>query len=489
MRYIFLAVFCLLVLNACTILQKPLPESEFRGVWVATVANIDWPKHPNDSWTKKQADFIEILDFYKNNNFNAAIVQVRTAGDAFYPSKLAPWSRFLTGTEGEAITDMEDPLAWMINETHKRGLEFHAWLNPYRATFDSKIEVLHTSHDYFTHPEWMIPYGPKNYYDPGNLEVQAHLTDIVAEIATNYPIDAIHFDDYFYPYKRADATFNDSLSFQKNKLPGQALEDWRRSNIDSLVKKVHRTIKQIKPQVAFGISPFGVWKNNSTDPKGSATKAGQTTYEDLYADPILWAQQGWIDYLAPQLYWSMDYDPAAHRVLAHWWNDQNLGNTKLYIGNGPYKIRNNQDQAWHDKKELDRQLSLARELENVQGNLFFSAKSLMHDKDDIVKRLRRKKYHNPAAIAPLYSQVPLETIQVQHHIAGDSRTFSLPPHVTSSQSAYVFKNKISPKKYLTQIFANDQGQFTLPQHLKNPLLVFVDDHGQPIAQTKIDQTN
>jgi len=387
----------LLLLNSCGIFKsyEKYPKREFRGVWVATVVNIDWPKNGNDTSEKQKADYLKILDFYEKENYNAIVVQVRAAGDAFYRSDFAPWSRFLTGKEGTPPKWNIDVLDWMITETHERGMEFHAWLNPYRATFDENFEILADSHDYCTHPEWIVHYGNKNYYNPGLPEVREHFSNIIEELVSNYDIDAIHFDDYFYPYKITNEVFNDSLTFETYAKKNQTIDDWRRSNIDSLVKQSHKNIKSIKPWVRFGISPFGVWKNDSTDPKGSDTKAGQTTYEDLYADPLLWMKKGWIDYLAPQVYWSMDLPVASHRKIVDWWSKNNY-NTNLYIGNAPYKIRNNSDEAWNDTMELPTQLELARKTSHIQGNIMFSAKSLITDKDDVVKYIHKKYYKKPA---------------------------------------------------------------------------------------------
>jgi len=394
----------ILALSSCAVFNPiPQPEREFRGFWVATVVNIDWPKNGKDSIAKQKADYLKILDFYKDLNFNAAIVQIRTAGDSFYDSDFAPWSRFLTGKEGEAPETEQSLLKWMIAETHKRGMEFHAWLNPYRATFDLKTEILHPTHDFNLHPEWMLKYGKKYYYNPGLPEVRKRMVSVIDEIVANYDVDAIHYDDYFYPYTIKDEVFRDSLTYSYYGLPNQSLDDWRRSNMDSLIKNSYETIKTRKPWVQFGVSPFGVWKNNSTDPKGSDTKAGQTTYEDLYADPLLWMEKGWLDYLVPQVYWSMDLNVASHQKIVDWWA-KNSTNTNLYIGNGPYKIRNNSDKAWNNKKELPDQLNLARKIESVQGNVFFSAKSLMQKNSDVVKYLKRK-YYKREALPPTSSNI------------------------------------------------------------------------------------
>lgn len=397
MRPYPLLFIIILFLNSCGILQPniPRPKREFRGVWIATVVNIDWPKNGTDTAQKQKQDYLDILNFYEELNYNAVIVQVRAAGDAFYRSEFAPWSRFLTGKEGEPATWDGDNLEWMIAQAHERGMEFHAWLNPYRATFDENFDVLSETHDYCTHPEWMVHYGKKYYYDPGLPAVRKRFTQIIAELVGNYDIDAVHFDDYFYPYRIQDLEFKDSLTYETYAQPNQSLADWRRSNIDSLVHDVNHTIKSVKPWVQFGVSPFGVWKNSATDPQGSATKAGQTTYDDLYADPLLWMREDWIDYLAPQIYWSMDLPVASHRTLVHWWS-QNSNNTNLYIGNGAYKVRNNSDTAWDEKKELPDQVTMARKTPEILGNILFSAKSLMNDNPDVVAYLKKKYYRLPA---------------------------------------------------------------------------------------------
>jgi uncharacterized lipoprotein YddW (UPF0748 family) len=374
--------------------QMPEMPREFRGVWIATVANIDWPISGTDSYEKQKRDFLAILDYYKGLNFNAVIVQVRTAGDAFYPSNLAPWSKYLTGKQGKAPSTNENPLTWMIKESHARGLEFHAWLNPYRATMDLKTEELSPNHDFNTHRNWMLKYSSKWYYDPGLPEVKAHLLAVIKEIVDNYDIDAIHFDDYFYPYKVPKEEFPDKASYNKFKKPGQSQDDWRRQNVNELIFALNQTIKTSKPWVQFGISPFGVWRNQDKDPKGSPTKAGQTNYDDLYADVLLWMKNGWIDYLIPQLYWSMEFPLASHRKLNDWWSN-NANRTNIYVGNGPYKIREDADEAWKNPKEINTQVSYTRTLPQIQGNAFFSAKSMMMKNQDVAQLLKSELYNEP----------------------------------------------------------------------------------------------
>lgn len=393
----FLLLISLLVLsfsngNAQEIAMNP--KNEFRAVWIATVANIDWPKDGADPIEKQKADFIEILDTYKKLNYNAVIVQIRSVGDAFYPSLLAPWSKYLTGKEGRAPSPYFDPLEWMITETHARGFEFHAWLNPYRATMNLNTAVLSPNHDFFKHPEWMIKYGGKYYYNPALPEVQTHLIAVVDEVVKNYDIDAIHFDDYFYPYKITGEDFDDSASFKKYG-EGMSLDNWRRLNVNNFVKYTSYSIKKIKPWVQFGISPFGVWRNKSVDPKGSDTQSGQTNFDDLFADPMAWMENNWIDYLLPQLYWSMDHRTASYTKLLKWWSE-NSKNTAIYIGNGSYKINTDSDKRWNVPTEIPNQIDITRTFKNISGNAFFSAKSFVNRNKAVTDLLMENQYKYPA---------------------------------------------------------------------------------------------
>jgi uncharacterized lipoprotein YddW (UPF0748 family) len=374
------------------------PKNEFRGVWIATVVNIDWPKTAIDGVAKEKADYIATLEAYKKLNYNAVIVQVRSVGDAFYPSELAPWSRFLTGKEGQAPNPYYDALAWMIDEAHNRGFEFHAWLNPYRATFDLNKNLLSPTHDVFKHPEWMIEYAGKIYYDPALPEVQAHLTKVVKEVVDKYDIDAIHFDDYFYPYTVPGKSFNDTASFRKYGA-GLSLADWRRANVSNFVHTISTTIKASKPWVQFGISPFGVWRNKSQDPKGSETQS-TSNYDDLYADPVLWMDQKWIDYIMPQLYWSMNNPRASYSKLVKWWSE-NSNNTALYIGHASYKIRGDADKSWNFVNEIPTQIDYARSFKKVGGSAYFSAKWFTDKNFDIVRLLEENQYKYPALPPPV----------------------------------------------------------------------------------------
>jgi len=407
------------------------PKNEFRAVWIATVANIDWPKTGTDSVAKHKADFIEILDNYKKLNYNAVIVQIRSVGDAFYPTQLAPWSRYLTGKEGQAPNPNYDPLAWMIEQAHQRGFEFHAWLNPYRATFDTKIETLSKDHDFFKHRDWMIKYGEtgkeKYYYNPGLPEVQSHLTAVVEEVVKNYDIDAIHFDDYFYPYRVTGKVFNDSVSFKKYAYK-QTLEDWRRNNVNTFLKTIYFSVKRLKPWVQFGISPFGVWRNKSVDPKGSDTQAGQTNYDDLFADPLAWMEGKYIDYILPQLYWSIDHKTASYSKLIKWWAD-NSSNVNVYIGNGSYKIKSDSDKKWFVPGEIPNQIDLTRTFPNIQGNAYFSAKAFVNNNKDVATLLENNQYKYPAIPLPVPSNIK----------TGNERPLILSFHIEENSYHFSFK--------------------------------------------------
>lgn len=452
---IVLLFFLLSFLNGNAQSKILYPKNEFRAVWIATVVNIDWPKNGVDSVEKQKADFIEILDAYKKLNYNAVIVQIRSIGDAFYPSELAPWSRYLTGKEGQAPAPYYDTLEWMISETHARGFEFHAWLNPFRATFDLKTETLSPTHDFFKHPDWMIKYGGKYYYNPALPEVQNHLTAVVEEVVKNYDIDAIHFDDYFYPYTINGEKFNDNVAFEKYG-NGLSLADWRRSNVSNFVKSISSTIKSCKPWVQFGISPFGVWRNKSVDPKGSDTQSGQTNYDDLYADPLAWMDNNWIDYILPQLYWSLDHPKASYSKLLKWWSE-NSKNTAIYVGNSTYKIRSDGDKRWNHPNEIPNQIDFTRTFTNVQGNAYFSAKWLMNKNQDVAQLLSENQYRYPALplAVPNLKQIVIDVPTI-NSIAKDDSSYAINiKYPLNSKIRYIV---VYSAKNVAQIDVNDPSQ-------------------------------
>jgi uncharacterized lipoprotein YddW (UPF0748 family) len=375
------------------------PKYEFRGVWVATVDNIDFPSIKFLSSDSQKAEFINLLDMHKRNGMNAVVVQIRPAADAFYPSQYEPWSEWLTGTQGKPPSPYYDPLEFMITETHKRGMEFHAWMNPYRAEFSIGKSSISPTHITRLHPEWFIDYGGKKYFDPGNKEAQKFVTNVVRDVVSRYNIDAIHFDDYFYPYRIAGKEFGDTGSFRKYG-DGMDRETWRRSNVDSIILMLSKTIKSIDPYCKFGISPFGVWRNIDKDPEGSNTKAGQTNYDDLYADILLWLKMKWIDYVAPQLYWEFGQKQVGYEVLIDWWAKHTYGR-QLFIGQGIYRAMESRSHAWKNKNELPNQIKKLREYPEVQGSIFFSSKSFSSNPNGWSDSLRNNYYKYPAIVPPM----------------------------------------------------------------------------------------
>ena len=308
--------------------------NELRGVWVASVINIDWPSKKGLSVESQKREYIQILENVKKWNMNAVFVQVKPVGDAFYPSKYAPWSEYLTGTQG--INPGYDPLKFMVDEAHKRGIEFHAWFNPYRLTMNGGIEKLSSNNIGRKKPEWTVMYGGKLYLNPGIPEVNDYVVDSIMEVVKNYDIDGVHMDDYFYPYKVKGQEYPDSTQYKKYGRNFSSIGDWRRNNINMLVQKLNKSIKNEKSDVSFGISPFGVWRNASTDPiKGSNTRAGIQNYDDLYADILKWMENSWLDYVAPQIYWNQGFEVAEYNTLVNWWSN-NAKKTKA-TNNGQRK--------------------------------------------------------------------------------------------------------------------------------------------------------
>lgn len=376
--YRHIRILTLITAMAAAISQSAYtqPKREMRGTWIASVANIDWPARQGMCEDSLKLEMRAILDNAVACNLNTVVFQIRPTSDALYRSSYEPWSHWLTGEQG--AEPCLDPLEFVIGECDKRGLSVHVWLNPYRVWLDRKnIELAtHKDHPYHKYNDWVILYDKIMLLNPAKPEVREYVCNIVAEITRDYDIDAIHMDDYFYPYKVAGKNFPDDADFKADPRGFKNKENWRRDNVDLIVKQISDTIKAIKPWVEFGISPFGVWRNASVDPKGSDTRAGQTNYDDLYADILKWEREGWIDYVAPQIYWHMGFRLADYRTLAKWWNDNAYG-TPLYIGHALYRINpNSSTQEWRSAMEIVRQIKLNRTLENIGGSMLYSAKFL-----------------------------------------------------------------------------------------------------------------
>ncbi|WJV49886.1 glycoside hydrolase family 10 protein [Streptomyces flavofungini] len=364
---------------------------EMRGMWVATVVNIDWPSKPGLSAKEQRAELIAYLDEAVRRRLNAVVLQVRPTADAFWPSRYEPWSEWLTGTQGK--DPGWDPLGTAVREAHRRGLELHAWFNPFRIAMHTDPTRLVPTHPARLHPEWVVPYGGKLYYNPGLPEVRRFMQDSMLDAVRRYRLDAVHWDDYFYPYPVAGQTFDDDDAFARygGGFPDRA--SWRRDNIDRLVEEMGRRVHRIRPGTRFGISPFGVWRNIATDPTGSDTRAGVQTYDDLYADTRGWVRKGWIDYICPQLYWlaqPLDQQvPANYAVLVPWWDEVARGTgVKLYVGEALYKAGDPAQPAqWQDPAELSRHLTYAKGFPRVRGHIFYSAKHVVADRIGAMQRV------------------------------------------------------------------------------------------------------
>jgi uncharacterized lipoprotein YddW (UPF0748 family) len=365
---------------------------------VATIDNIDWPSQGNFNTDSQKVEFIKLLDMHQRNGMNAMIVQIRPSTDAFYPSQYEPWSEWLTGVQGKPPAPYYDPLEFMIAETHKRNMVFHAWMNPYRAVFNVLTSTIAPTHITKLHPEWFITYGDRMYFDPGNKQAQQYVTAVVKDVVSRYDVDAIHFDDYFYPYPIDGKAFPDDVTY-KQYGNGLSKDEWRRSNTDSIISVLSATIKKENKKCQFGISPFGVWRNEDRDPvEGSKTRGALTNYDDLYADILLWLKNGWIDYVAPQLYWEFGHKRAPFEVLLNWWSTHTYGK-HCYIGLGIYRANTNG--AWRDNTQLTRQIDALRNTPNIKGMIFFSSKSFETNPNGWSDSLRLNYFKEPAAIPAL----------------------------------------------------------------------------------------
>ncbi|MGW6009652.1 glycoside hydrolase family 10 protein [Streptomyces sp. NPDC055210] len=372
------------------------PAGALRGMWLATVANRDWPSKPGLTAAQQRAELLAHLDTAVERRLNAVIFQVRPTADALWASPFEPWAQYLTGVQGK--DPGWDPLGTAVTEAHARGLELHAWFNPYRVANHTDPTRLVASHPARVHPDWIVPYGGKLYYNPGLPEVRAFVQDAMLDAVGKYAVDAVHWDDYFYPYPVAGQVFDDDAAYAAHggQFPDRAA--WRRNNIDRLVLETAARIREVRPGTQFGISPFGVWRNATTDPLGSDSRAGVQTYDDLHADTRKWVRENWIDYICPQLYWNIGFAAADYAKLVPWWSQVAQGSrTKLYVGEALYKAGDPaQPAAWQDPAELSAHLTLAANHPQVGGHVFFSAKEVAADRIGAMARVVADHYQQPA---------------------------------------------------------------------------------------------
>jgi uncharacterized lipoprotein YddW (UPF0748 family) len=391
----------LLILFSLPSFSQITSKREFRGAWIHVIGQ---GQYKNMSVDEMKQYFVQILDSLQAYNINALIFQVRPTADAVYKSDIEPWSYYLTGKQGHAPQGNFDPMAFLIVETHKRNMEFHAWLNPYRVTASAN-DVLCDSHIYHKHPEWFVKYGNQIYFDPGLPESREHICKVVKDIVKRYDIDAIHVDDYFYPYPIEGENFPDEISFFKYAAsqgfePDQR-DDWRRNNVNVLIKEIKQTITKTKSWVRFGVSPFGIYRNKKSTPDGSGSKTnGLQNYDNLYADVKLWVEKWWIDYNIPQLYWEIGHKMADYETLIKWWSRNNYG-AHLYIGQSVSRTMDASDLQDATKNQLSRKMELERTLPAVYGNCFWSGYELIKNRGGIVDSLRNH-YHPYPALIPAY---------------------------------------------------------------------------------------
>lgn len=375
-------------------LQTFYPKREFRGAWIQAVNG----QFRGMGTEQMKQNLIDQLNALEEAGINAIIFQVRPEADALYQSNIEPWSRYLTGVQGKAPSPFWDPMEFMIEECHKRGMEFHAWINPYR-TKTSMANDLAPSHIYNRHPEWFLKYGNQLFFDPALQESRDYIALVVGDIVTRYDVDAIHMDDYFYPYPIQGLDFPDDGSYAR--LGGKFNDrgDWRRHNVNLLIEQIHKTIRKLKPWVKFGVSPFGVYRNQLNDPHGSDTRALQN-YDDLYADVLLWVNKGWVDYNIPQVYWHVGHPAADYAKVVDWWA-KHAGNRPLFIGHSVMNTVQNTDPRNKNINQLPLKMAIQRGYQTILGSCQWPASTVVENvanyKDALVTT-----YHKHPALMPLF---------------------------------------------------------------------------------------
>jgi len=419
------AVACPQTDTACV---APPVMREFRGVWVASVRNLDWPSKPGLPPSLAKAELIALLDRAAALGLNAVLFQVRPAGDALYASKIEPWSEYLTGKQGLAPVPLWDPLQFAVEQAHARGLELHAWFNPYRAKEPSAKGPLAASHIARRHPELVKKYGTQLWMDPGEPEVRAQTLRVVLDVVKRYDIDGVHLDDYFYPYPErrpnGSTDFPDERSWKAYKKQGGKLarDDWRRSNVDDLIETLHTEIAKEKPWVKFGISPFQLWRPGYP----ASVTTGLDAYATLYADSRKWFLNGWVDYLTPQLYRRVD-EERSYGLLLKWWAAQNAKQRHLWQGRDTSGVRTGAATEWR-RSEIVAQVLATRDqpaMDGVDGEVHFSMEAFLTDRDSVGSVLRRTVYAQPALVPEspwmiMNAARPVPEVGFKRGAAGDS---------------------------------------------------------------------
>lgn len=367
-------------------------KREFRGAWIQIVNG----QFQGLGTEKTQSILSSQLNELQRDGVNAIIFQVRAECDALYPSKYEPWSRFLTGEQGRAPFPYWDPLAWMVEQCHKRGMEIHAWINPYRAKTKS-TSLLASNHIAVTRPQDIFEYDQQYILNPGLAENRRYICQVAADIIRRYDIDGFHIDDYFYPYPTAGRIIPDQETFRQQNNGFRNIADWRRDNVNLFIKQLNDTIHSIKPWVKFGVSPFGIYRNKAQDPVNGSDTRGLSNYDDLYADVLFWVNKGWVDYTVPQIYWEIGNKAADYKTLITWWN-RHASNRPLFIGEDIVRISKFPDPANPNSHQLPAKRNLHQQMKNVQGTVLWYAKAAVDNIGNIGSTLRDYYWKYPALI-------------------------------------------------------------------------------------------
>ncbi|HWE43612.1 MAG TPA: family 10 glycosylhydrolase [Gemmatimonadaceae bacterium] len=478
----------------------PPIRREFRGVWVATVGNIDWPSKRGLSTAQQQAELVTLLDSAVALHLNAIVLQVRPAADALYASRIEPWSEFLTGREGQAPSPWYDPLAFAVKEAHARGLELHAWFNPYRAGTpgQGRHAATHVSR---TIPAVVKKYGPYLWMDPGEPSVRKRTVRVILDVVRRYDIDGVHLDDYFYPYEEWDSRsrvidFPDTRSWKKYRRSGGRLSraDWRRRNVDLLVQELYTGIHRVKPWVKFGVSPFGIWR-----PGNPASITGFDAYTRLYADSRKWLRNGWVDYYTPQLYWPIADTPHSYSTLLDWWVGQNVKKRNIWPGQYTNKAGANGESGWRAQEILD-QIDATRIEDGATGNVHFSGRAFLENPDSLHEKLRAGPYADLAlvpasrwldSIPPAAPKLTLHGAGVQLPTGGPD-TLHTPMHVTvaSGQKAkpalWTLRTRAdSTAAWTTAILPASEDRLPIPSGATEIVVTAIDRAGNQSAPTRL----
>ncbi len=466
-----IALLCLFslaqIVSLSTCYAGNSPKREMRGIWVATVNNIDWPSSPDLSTAALKREAIVILDRVKGMGLNTIFLQVRPSADAIYRSQIEPFSSYLVSSD--TLEDDFDPLEFWIAEAHRRGIELHAWINPFRVAPKEDFPCA-PNHISKTHPEWLINYAGKLFLNPGLPEARDYVCRIVDDITSRYDIDGIHFDDYFYPYPVKGESFNDAESYAKYNGDHLSLADWRRQNVDKVIKQVGQNIRKQKPWLVFGVSPFGVWRNKRDDQNGSNTLAGITNYDVLYADVDKWIHNRWVDYVVPQIYWEAGNKAADFDELASWWAGRSNNNPQIFVGHAIFKI-NASNKAWENPSEIPSQITKVRDDSRLGGSIFFSYRQFNRDLLGLENTLQQNLYKD-CALSPLTidgNPTELEVTNLRKH--GGRLTWDVEGDTTLLRFFAVYRYKKSddfdPEQSNNIATITGERSFALPAKQKN----------------------